>query len=379
MKTRPVSLPHVLIFFLVFLSTATDLFAQENISIGVIGALSGPKSIYGISHLRGAELAADIINRDGGVNGNKIVLVPVDDRGEMGLVGNLVTRLIYDEKVLAILGSVDSGCTHVISMICVRSQMPHFTCVATDPSITRAGSPWTFRTLSDDERQSEALVKYLTTVRNFRNLSFIAADSRYGKMGAKIFSRRARDSGIEVRGPIWIKQGDSDLEFLGKIRQAIQDKTQAIVIWSLAEDGKRIVAGLKNAGFSGMILGGDGLASPAFFASGAPGVNGGVVTCPYDQENTSLPNTIFKKEFLERFRAAPDSFAAHAFDTVNMIARSLRNGVKSKSELRAAIVSAGPFSGATGKISLDSSGNDTRQVMLALCDGNNLKLLESLH
>ncbi|HEY9069723.1 MAG TPA: ABC transporter substrate-binding protein, partial [Candidatus Ozemobacteraceae bacterium] len=132
----------------------------EPLRIGVIGALTGPKAAYGLPHLNGARLAADEVNAAGGIAGHRIELLPADDRGEMGLVGELATRLIFTGRVLALLGSVDSGCTHVAAMIAVKMQVPHLTSVATDPTLTRAGSPWTFRTLADDDRQAAAVVAW---------------------------------------------------------------------------------------------------------------------------------------------------------------------------------------------------------------------------
>jgi len=345
------------------------LGAAEPFRIGVVAALTGPKAVYGLSHQRGATLAVAEINRDGGIAGRPVELVFRDDHGEPGEVGALAVGLIHQERVVALLGSVDSGCTHVLSMVSVKAHVPHITCVATDPSLTRAGTPWTFRTLADDERQAGRLVEWLVA-QNLRRIGVIAAGSRYGRMGAKTVARLARGAGCEVQGPLFLDAAATDVA--SAVTTVLAGKPAAVVVWSLAPEGLTIVGQLAVQGFRGPVAGGDGLASPRFFAASDHGVEGTIVTCPYDIADDRPRNDTFVRQYRSAFGQDPDSFAAHAYDTVLLIADGLRRSDGTREGLRAALAAHPGFSGATGEIRFDATGNDIRPVLLARCQAGRL-------
>ena len=344
--------------------------ASPSLRLGVIGALTGPKAPYGISHLQGARLAADAINAGGGITDRPLELVEADDRGEQGEAGPLAVRLIDGDGVLALIGSVDSGITHVLSMIAVKRHVPHLTCVATDPSLTRAGSPWTFRTLADDERQAAALAGFLARRQGVRRLSLIAGSSRYGRMGARAFARRARGLGLLVDGPHLLSADEG--AWPATVTAAAATRPEVIVLWMLSREGKDAATLLRQGGYDGLLAGADGLASPDFYASGLPAVEGTVITQPYDAEHPDPGNQRFRRAFRERFGRDPDSFAAHAFDTVQLLAAAMARSDLTRAGIRDALAALPPLTGVTGRLALDATGNDTRKVALARCQAGRL-------
>ncbi len=361
---------------------------SPSLQIGVIGALTGPKAVYGLSHLQGALLAAEEINAGGGFRLPRegfpksppaeaagegdpatVRIVSADDGGDMGAVGVIARDLVYRDKVRVLIGSTDSGCTHVLAMVAVKIHIPHLTCVATDPSITRAGSPWTFRTLADDSLQARALVGWLPVSTASQGVVLLAGNSRYGRMGAGVFARLARERGIPVSGPHFFSgNGDSNR---ATVFRAVGENPAAVILWMLAPEGLEAVRLLRASGYRGRIAGGDGLATPAFFGNN-PQVEGVVVTNPYPAGGDEPGNAVFRDRFSRRFGTPPDSFAAHAYDTVRLVASAAQRGGTDPEDLRRAIGEVGVFPGVTGPIGLDSSGNDTRHVSLAVCRAGNL-------
>lgn len=93
--------------FLIFILSATLLFScksePKEIKIGLIGSLTGNFSAYGKRGLEGAKLAVEEINKNGGIDGKKLVLYLEDDRstGEPALES--ITKLAEFDKVNAIL------------------------------------------------------------------------------------------------------------------------------------------------------------------------------------------------------------------------------------------------------------------------------------
>ena len=87
--------------------------AAANSNSYVIGAsfeLTGNVANYGKSTLSGLKLAVDQVNKAGGVNGKQLVVVESDNKSEPAESGNSVTKLITQDKVVAVVGPATSGC-----------------------------------------------------------------------------------------------------------------------------------------------------------------------------------------------------------------------------------------------------------------------------
>lgn len=78
--------------------------AAKEIIIGNLQDLSGPTSVWGNAVTRGAELAIEKINKQGGINGAKIKLVSLDTKGDVQEAIKAFNRLADQEKAVAVLG-----------------------------------------------------------------------------------------------------------------------------------------------------------------------------------------------------------------------------------------------------------------------------------
>jgi ABC-type branched-subunit amino acid transport system substrate-binding protein len=81
------------------------------IIIGYYGDLTGRTSNFGQSTKAGVEMAADEINKAGGINGRQITILSEDDEGRPEKAATVVTKLINQDRVVALLGEVASGNT----------------------------------------------------------------------------------------------------------------------------------------------------------------------------------------------------------------------------------------------------------------------------
>src|SRR5687768_16428680 len=81
-----------------------ELGGGEPIKVGAYLDLSGQTSSFGQSTKNGIELARDEINKAGGINGRPIQLIIEDEQGEPGKVTTVVTKLLRQDQVHALLG-----------------------------------------------------------------------------------------------------------------------------------------------------------------------------------------------------------------------------------------------------------------------------------
>ena len=87
--------------------------AQEILKIGVIAPLSGTGAGWGLALRAGAELAADDINAQGGldVGGRKykLTVIPYDDQYKGPIAADAANRLVFMDKVKYIIGPMGSA------------------------------------------------------------------------------------------------------------------------------------------------------------------------------------------------------------------------------------------------------------------------------
>src|SRR5262245_6560846 len=111
-----------------------------DIPIGMDGSLTGDGASFGQSSREGTELAVDEINNAGGVlGGRKFRLLVEDDQSKPEEASNAVTKLITQDKVVAVLGEVASRRTLAAAPVAQKYQIPMITPASTNERVTQVG------------------------------------------------------------------------------------------------------------------------------------------------------------------------------------------------------------------------------------------------
>lgn len=342
-----------------FYTTANSNF----IKIGVIGPLTGSASAYGISHLNGAQLAVDIINNLGGINGNKIIIIAADDENDKIKAAEVAKKLILENKVVALLGSISSDNTMVIQRICEKTEIPIITAVSTNPFITRVNFRYSFRCLSDDTIQAKTLAEYVINLLNIRKIAIIHDSNKYGSEGARIFSSISKQMGASIVAIEEFNSGDSN--FILQINNLLNQTPEAVLIWGLYREAGLITKQLREAGFKGLIFGPDGLALKSYISIAGHSSENIVVTYPFNPNQNNEKTKIFVEIYKQKYGQVPDSFAAHAFDGMMLILEAIKQVGYNPKLIRDFLASFKEYNGVCGKGGFDENGNETRNVELA--------------
>ena len=372
-KRKLLALFVVTIFLSLFVSQG--LAQTKEIAIGTCGALTGRASAYGLSVKQGAELAVQRINEAGGVEGMTFTLTSVDDKQDETITSEKITSLVYDSNVMAIIGTTDSGCTHVAARIALKARLPLIATVATDPTLTRLNNPYVFRNLADDRIQGRTLVEYIIRTRGLRNIVIAHVNTRYGRGGAAVVETAARLQGEPVMKRLSFETGQNDYSQI--VREISSLRPSALIIWGLYAEGAALTKAIRRRMPNLAIFGPDGLASPAYIEQAGNDSNGVVLTYPFNPDRKDNPVvTEFVKAFKEKFGNEPDSFAAHAYDAVYQIAEAARLGGATRLGIRNGLARMPAFHGVTGVFTFDPSGNSTLPVFLAIVENGRFKVLK---
>ena len=139
-------------------STASSSSSSGTIKIGTISPNTGSMAAYGDAVTKAWELAAKEINEKGGINGSEISLIKKDDQMDPTETLNAFNALV-SENVVAVLGSVSSGCTSAITASANEENVILVTPTSTADSITTTDD-YIFRTCYADSFQGKIAAKY---------------------------------------------------------------------------------------------------------------------------------------------------------------------------------------------------------------------------
>ena len=336
--------------FAAFAAFGTAARAAD-LKIGVAEALSGGAAQYGVAIRNGFELARDEINAAGGINGNKIELVIADEQGKKEEAINVFKKLIFQDQVLMTFGPTLSNSAQAADPIAQAGKTVAFGTSNTADGITSIGD-YIFRNSVTEADVLPATIQTAVKNAGIKKVAVLYGnDDVFTKSGYDNFKKALDDLKIPVTTTETFAKGDVDFKAqLTKIKASGAD---AIVLSALLAEGAPIMVQARQLGLNIPIIGGNGMNSVKVFELAKGSSDNLYVGSPWSASNATPENTKFMKAYNDKYKTAPDQFAAQAYDAMYIAAQALKT-VKLTGNLtadRAAVRDALPaakFTGATG-------------------------------
>ncbi|WP_420224687.1 ABC transporter substrate-binding protein [Pigmentiphaga litoralis] len=291
------------------------------VKIGVAAALSGGAGQYGNAIRNGFQLAADEVNAKGGVNGNTIKLVIEDEQGKKEEAINVFKKLIFQDKVLMVFGPTLSNSAQAADPIAQGAKTPVFGTSNTADGITSIGD-YVFR---NSVTEADVLPETIKVAARHANIKKVAVlygnDDVFTKSGYDNFKKALEDLKIPVTTTETFAKGDVDFKAqLTKIKASNPD---AIVLSALIAEGGPIMVAARRLGINVPFIGGNGMNSVRIFDLAKEKSDGLWVGSPWSIENQTAENTRFISAYKAKYNAAPDQFAAQAYDAFYIVTQAL--------------------------------------------------------
>jgi branched-chain amino acid transport system substrate-binding protein len=145
---------------LVFLLSEVPVLSAP-IKIGYAGPLSGSLALFGIPGLRATEIAAEKYNAAGGINGELISVVAVDDLCSSSQA-EVAANALAAENVAAVVGHVCSNATQAALDVYKLEDVISISPASSNAGLTQGGDyPNFLRTISPDDVQAAIQVQYI--------------------------------------------------------------------------------------------------------------------------------------------------------------------------------------------------------------------------
>ncbi|MBG1241466.1 ABC transporter substrate-binding protein [Nostoc sp. NZL] len=309
-------------------NTATDTAATTGtlsgaIPIGIAVAQTSNVALLGQEQVAGAKLAEKYFNSKGGVNGTPIKLVFQDTSGDEAGAINAFQTLINKDKVIGIVGPTLSQQAFSANPIAERAKVPIL-----GPSNTAKNIPEIGDYVARVSAPVSIVAPYSVKAALKQNSQvkkvavFYAQNDAFSKSETEIFQQTVKDQGLEL---VTVQKFQtSDTDFQSQATNAINLKPDLIIISGLAADGGNLIRQLRELGYKGLIVGGNGLNTSNILTVCNALCDGVLIAQAYSPQHPGEINTAFRKAYTDEYKKEPPQFSAQAFAAVQVYVEALQ-------------------------------------------------------
>ena len=296
---------------------------NQGIPIGIALAQTSNVALLGQEGVAGSKIAEKYFNDKGGINGTPIKLVVEDTGGDEAGAINAFQTLITQNKVAGIVGPTLSQQAFSADPVAERAKVPVIAASNTAKGIpeigdyiARVSSPVTVVA----PNSVKAALKINPKIK--RVAVFFAQNDAFNKSETEVFQKTVKDQGLELVTVQKFQTTDTD--FQTQATSALNLKPDLIIISGLASDGGNLVRQLRELGYKGLIIGGNGLNSSNIFAVCKTQCNGVLVAKAYSPDHKNAVNEAFRETYLNQYKKQPPQFSAQAFAAVQVYVEALQ-------------------------------------------------------
>jgi branched-chain amino acid transport system substrate-binding protein len=301
------------------------------IPIGIAVAQTSNVALLGQEEVIGAKIAEKYFNDQGGVNGTPIKLFFQDTSGDEQGAINAFKTLINQEKVLGIVGPTLSQQAFSADPIAEQAKVPVIA-----PSNTAKGIPQIGEYISRVSapvavvapNAVKAALKFNPQIKTVAVL--FAQNDAFSKSETETFQSVVKEMGLNLATVQKFQTTDTD--FQTQATNAINVKPELIIISGLAADGGNLVKQLRELGYKGLIIGGNGMNTSNVFPVCKQNCDGVIIAQAYSPDEVNPVNVAFRKEYEAQNKKLPPQFSAQAFTGVQVFVEALKT-LDSKTKL----------------------------------------------
>lgn len=356
--------------------TGASTASSDGIKIGVVYEMTGGTATFGTAAANGAKLAAKEINAKGGVLGKQIQLVIADNKSEPSESSNAMTKVITQDKVVAVTGFTTSSNAIAASSVAEANKIPFITAAATNPKVTvddKTGKVKdnTFRVCFIDPFQGTVGANFVFNELKLKNAAIMIDNSSdYSKGLASYFKDNYTKNGGTIVGEEAYLQKDQDFKtVLVKIKSM---NPQVIYVPGYYEEVAKIVKQARELGITVPFVGGDGWDSPKLVEIGsAQALNNTFFSNHYSSDDNSPTVKAFVETYKKEYNQTPDAFAALGYDAMYVMVDAIKRANSAEpAKIREALAATKEFLAVTGKTAINENHDAVKAaVILEMKDG----------
>ena len=310
-----------------------------------------------------ASLAIEEANEAGGYQGLPFRLEARWSENQWGSGVSQLTRLVYEQGIWAILGSVDGSSAHLAEQVVAKARLPLVSPVSTDKTVNLAGVPWMFSLAPADHLWVPVLVDavlgQLASLEG-KSLAILSATDHDSRLATDqiLDELAARDQGPSLHLEF---RPDTD-SFSAQLELLEIEKPGVILIVGGAEDSARLTTALRAWDPTTTIYGTPQMARSLFVELAGPAAEDVRFPLLFESVEESSDGERFARRFLRSTGSEPDWAAVTSYDATRLLVEAIRRAGPNRARIREALVALSPWQGITGRVEWDPVGQNLRLV-----------------
>jgi len=328
------------------------LGGSETVKIGLLSPQTGPIAQYAPGFEDAGKVAIAELNEQ--YEGDYTFELIIGDSGCDGTQAATAAQTLIDSGVKAIVGAACSGATLGAIAVTAPAGVPMISYASTSPAISGADdNGHLFRVVPSDAQQAVALAA-VASASGASKPAVLYMTNDYGAgLGDNFASNWSGDVCVQVGyDPA---EGSYDASTLAQ--SVVDGGCDSVLLMSYATDGAAIMEALSAQGFSGQVIGADGIADAAFTESftDASAVGGLIATRPRPGEESSAKSS-FEAAYAAAGGADGAIYTGETYDAIKLVAAAVVSDPDGN--LVTAINKTGVnYAGASGTHTFDANGD----------------------
>ena len=335
----------------------------EPLRIGALFSVTGPAAFLGEPEKNTLEMLVKEVNAKGGVKGQPVEVVIYDTTGDPTKAVQLATKLIKDDKVVAIIGPSTTGETMAVKPITEKEQIPLISCAA-GIKITDPVNAWTFKTPANDHIAGEKILNYAVS-KGQKTFALLTVSDGFGASGREQLKTLLTQKGLTLVADETFGPKDTDMTAqLTKIRAANPD---AIICWGTNPGPAVVTRNVKQLGIKIPLYMSHGVASKKYIELCGTEAAEGVMLpagklAVFDKLPESDPQVKLLKEYDQAYRKAfgveASTFGGYAYDAFQLIIGAVQKNGATTEQIRSGIEQTSKMVGVSGIFTMSATDHN---------------------
>jgi branched-chain amino acid transport system substrate-binding protein len=358
---------------------AVAAHAQTVVRIGHVGPVSGPQAHYGRDNENGARLAIEELNAQGVTIGGQKVrfeLVAEDDAADPKQ-GTAAAQKLCDARVNGVVGHLNSGTTIPAARVYNQCGLPMVSPSATNPQLTQLGYSNVYRLLANDNALGAGLARYAAETLKIKRVAIIDDRTAYGKGVAEVFTRTAKELGLEVVSQQYTN--DKAVDFSAILTSIKSRKPEGIFFGGMDPQAGPMLRQMQKLGLNKVYLfGGDGICTDKLveLASGARTL-ANVVCAVGGASLDKLPNgKAWRARYDSRFPKQFQVYSPYTYDATMVLVDAMKRANSVDPKVYGPKLKETQYQGITAKVAFEPNGElrNPAMTLYAYKDGKKTPL-----
>jgi branched-chain amino acid transport system substrate-binding protein len=354
-------------------ATEAPVVCEQQVKIGIIGAMSGTTASLGDYMKKGVTLAVEQKNAEGGIQGCQIQLVVYDDEADPTKSTGLAQKVATEDEVMAVWATTNSSTALSDLPIFEQYKIPQMT-NGTNVDITRQGSAYIFRAGPAGPAFENSLINHLVK-EGYTKFAIIGDNSAYGKGESTYQVDALKANNLEALAVE--EHGVDDKDFTGQLTKIMGTQPEVLLLASSEVAGGLIAKQARQLGFEGVIAGGVAMGSAKFLETAGDAAEGVFFTAAYPGNEANDQTKAFAAAFEARWGEAPEFHGANTYDLTQVLFMAMENAKPLTPEnVAAEMHKVCGYQSLQGKMCIDETGESLTSSLVGVIKNGQLTYFE---